>query len=318
MYSFKGDNPRVTYFLTKKGTLHELVQNTVTEVLPNGQKVAKKYDLYKGVLQELTTDCPELATDRKKLEYNQKSLSEFVVNYNNCQSPNNVRYVAHPAKAEFSWGLLIGGGSTTLEVSGTIPEEFNKKYNSSFSPMAALQVSSTLPWVSKKLSVQLEGHYNRMHFTDNLSASQGIRRYEYDLNIDLHYLKLPLLLRYTIPIGKVEPYFNVGVAYSFAFKHKQDVTLTTTFPSGTTMESRYFMQKYDPRENNEGYSESFRNYSQSLLFGTGVKIPVWAKHSISFEARYEMSNGFSELVNTSTNVRQIYFLAGFTLKLFRV
>ncbi|WP_207432281.1 outer membrane beta-barrel protein [Sabulibacter ruber] len=314
LYAYRDEESEVHYYVIKEGTTRELIRKKVKEVQPDGQRVLKTYDFYKGTLQEMTQDCPALTIKRKKLTFNQNSFSDFIVNYNQCTAPTSLTYISKPEKVEVTWGAVIGGAISTLQVENVNPKVFNETYNSGLEPTGGLFINSTTPWVSKKLSFQLEALYNRVRYAQDLSDKELFKENEYKIDIDLTYLKVPLLVRYSLPVGKVEPFVNIGMAHSFAIKHKQEVHITSTSSSGEkTEEQRYFLQDFNPSESRWGYVESFRSYSQSFFVGTGAKLPFGTKHKLSLEARYEASNGFSGNQNFGTDTKHFLVLVGFSL-----
>ncbi|MFB9864721.1 PorT family protein [Rufibacter immobilis] len=311
LYSFRDADNKVHYYVTHEGITRELIRKKETRVLPSGQKVMFTNEVYRATLLDLAKDCPSLHTALKRVYLKQKDLTNFIIQFNNCQRSDETLYVAQPVKAQVSWGVLIGTSTTSLEVKNVPTPVLNQTYTSTLRPTAGLFINTTLPWVNKKLSVQAEVLYDRMSFSKHLTEVVSIRQNEYDVDIDVHSLKIPVMLRYSFFIGKIAPYLQAGIAYSLVLKHKQNVLTTSSTSSGTTtVENRYLIETFNPNESRWSYVEAFRKHAQAFFIGGGVKLPLLPKHPLMIETRFERGNGFSEIPVISTNTKQFSLLMG--------
>ncbi|MFB9864722.1 PorT family protein [Rufibacter immobilis] len=300
LYFFRDKDSRDRFYLLKDGSLRELVAYKAIEKV-QGRRVSIPYNLFRGTLQEAFKDCPALAAKAKNLRYREKELIQYVTDYNNgCTPLPPQTYVAQPRQAVSSWGVAAGATHTSLQVSGSSERP---RYNQSFTswgPSAALFYHLTLPWLNKKFALQLELQYQPQKYTNVVTESESAMRYEYDVHLTLNYLKVPVLLRYAVPVGKLKPFFNLGFVNSFAVKVKDETSVTRTliYQGSSTVSS-------------EPYLKEYRKYAQGYLAGFGLALPAWSKHPVTVEARYERGNGFSDYVGIPTITDQFSVLVGY-------
>ncbi|WP_165864883.1 porin family protein [Rufibacter latericius] len=227
-------------------------------------------------------------------------MINLVVRYNQCSNPASLTYVETPTKSIFTWGIVAGGSTSTLQVKGgpSIQNQ-DQRLTSSFVPAVGLFVNSTLPWINPKLSLQVELQYTRNQYAKSFSEQVNTFRRDYDLALDLHYVKLPILARYSFPIKKINPFLSAGFINSYAVKFTQELTTT----SSNSVQENTSVKK-------ESYMEDFRKYAQSFAVGGGVLFPISSNHQLSVEGRYEKGNGFSKITTIGTTTDQFYFLLG--------
>lgn len=313
LYSLRDDQGNVHYYFSKRTDLQELIRTTFTKKLPNRKKAIFVNEPFRALLAYLTKDCPEVSALAPTVLFKEKALTALVLKYNSCSSTSQVTYEGSVIKFFIIWGLVAGGSNINLVVANHPTDALNGSYASSMSPFGGLFINTTLPWISRKFSAQLEALYSKHSFSNVRHDVEGFRNNEYTVDIKLQYLKVPLIVRYKIPVGKVSPFMNIGVAYAFSTKHTQRMHITSTTTSGNvTEQDRFFMQLYNPIKNpTDGYIEAFRTISQSVLVGGGVEINAWSGHPIYLEARYEVGNGFSSISAISTTLKQYALMASF-------
>ncbi|ALI99823.1 porin family protein [Rufibacter tibetensis] len=302
LYSYRDAETKDRFYLLHGDSLQELISYSQAEIV-NGKRVLVPYNLFRGTLNQAFIGCPNEVAGTKNLPFSQKALIEIVARYNQCSAPASLTYVETPKKAVISWGVAGGGATSSLTVKGgpTLPKE-NETYSSSMGPAFGLFVNTTLPWINPKMSLQGEILYTRHQYSKSLSEQQNTFRKDYEVFFDLPYLRIPLLLRYTLPFKKIKPFVNAGIINSYAFNYKQEITTT----SSSSVQENTSVKK-------EPFMEDFRNYAQSYAVGGGVLFPAWTNHQFSLEGRFERGNGFSRYTGISSTTSQVYLLLSLTL-----
>ncbi|WP_066839843.1 outer membrane beta-barrel protein [Rufibacter ruber] len=300
LYLFRDADSKDHFYLQQNDSLRELVAYKAVEMV-QGKRVSVPYNLFRGTLQEAFSHCPALAARAKPLQFREKELIKYMSDYNSqCGTPPGQSYVAQPKKTVSSWGVLMGATHTTLKVeASSVRPRYNQTFTS-FQPTASLFYQLTLPWLNYKLALQFELQYQPHKYAKTVTESEPAVRYDYDILLEFHYLKLPLVLRYSFPVGKLTPFVNVGFANAYAVSVQDETEMTRTLihQSSSTTEQAPYLKDY-------------RKYAQSYLAGVGLILPAWPKHQITLEARYEGGNGFSEYMGILTKTQQISVAVGF-------
>ena len=183
---------------------------------------------YSQQLLALTGDCSNVSDASKLVSYKKRYLSKLIARYNTCE----LKPFPH-----FKYGLLIGYELSKLvpseksidDVSGlTVNKDndldhFDYKYNGSFSIGMFLDNPILASDFSLHAEVLFSKHKHSYSYTSNTK--------KLDLTINTSSLRIPLLIRYTLPKNNFRPYFNVGPVYSYNLKnenslYKETITFT--------------------------------------------------------------------------------------------
>ncbi|GGK57253.1 hypothetical protein GCM10011405_01660 [Rufibacter glacialis] len=303
LYAYRDAESQDRLYLHMGDSLQELVFYHNIQVV-EGKRVKVPYHEYRGTLNQAFKDCPDQMAATKKLAYKRNALTEIIAHYNQCSMPASLTYVEKPQKAKITWGVSVGATTSTLKVKGgPTPPTRDQTFSSSAGPALGLFLNTTLPWINPKLSFQGEFQYTRQRYTWSFREEVHTFVKDYQVELDLPYLKLPLQVRYTFPAKKIKPYVQGGIINSYAINYKQETTSTT---SSTVVQENYSVKK-------EPYMQGFRKYAQSLTVGGGLLIPAWSKHQFLLEGRFEKGNGFSPYSGISSDTNQLYLLLGFIL-----
>jgi hypothetical protein len=252
LYYYKGKGIK-TFFIQKDSTLFVEIpkQNT------------KEVDYSKQLLS-LTKDCPNVLDASKLVTYNKKSLSKLITRYNQC--------VLKPFP-HFRYGFLIG-----YEYSKLIPsveqnenlKYFDYKYDGGFS----IGLFLDNPILVSDFSLHTEINFSKHGYSYNhISTSEDL-----DLIINISSLRVPILIRYTLPKNSFRPYFNTGAIFSYNTKNEN--ALYKAAFSDNIIEISVQNEESIISNNEIGY-----------IVGCGLEYNLDYKKSIFFEIRYSKQFG---------------------------
>jgi hypothetical protein len=219
-----------------------------------------KKKVFKKELGELFEDCNNVKNAIKLSSYSKKSLSLLVKNYNTCQ----LKPMPH-----FKFGLLVGFNITHLYSSSNTSDEYLKDAAFNIDKSFSLGAFCDLPLYLGNLYFHPEIHYFKNAFLYNFK-NENI---ETDVVINNSSIYLPILLRYTFPNIKLQPFASLGAIYSRAIKNENAI---------------YRSQKYNGVvEINKINSSKFLSGNHiGPSFGLGSQFDINYRQSVSIELRY--------------------------------
>lgn len=289
LYFWRDDERADHYYVaTEAFPITELVQR---KVLLEQQRILQEQNIYRNTLAQALPGCPAAQAQLPALRFTTHDLMRPVLAYNQCLAPQasapsattaTVPNQATRAKAQL--GILVGGQSVAMQV------KYNNQYNQSnelkfgprFTPVVGLFLNLPLTALSRKLSLEAELFYEGEHYEQTYtrtiyggSSYSSADRYTFNMV----YLRLPLLVRYTYPVGKVRPFLEAGPTLAYALKMQNEVKMTDA--QGNISSSQGFLQ---------GNSRSFQ---EGLAGGVGIQLSYWQGRQVALLVRYETDNGWT-------------------------
>jgi len=195
LYYYKGKGVK-TFFIEKDSTLFVEVPKQDTD----------KEDYSKQLLN-LTKDCPNVSDACKLVGYNKKSLSKFIARYNKCE--------LKPFPF-LKYGLFFGMVQSKLVLNSSSSDEIllNASFKNDYNIYLGLFVDAPISASDFSIVTSL-GLYKSSFSSNTLSNT-----YVADLLINQTTIKVPLMVRYTIPSFNFRPYFNIGLNYSYNLRNE--------------------------------------------------------------------------------------------------
>jgi opacity protein-like surface antigen len=266
LYYYRGKGIK-TFFIEKDSMLFVEVpkQNTAKEQ-------------YSQQLLNITADCPNVMAACELVRYNKKSLSKLMTRYNQCE----LKPFPH-----FSYGFLMG-----YEISKSIPTDdqnedlkyFDYKYDGGFSVGLFLDN----PILVSDFSLHTELYFSKHGYSYNhASASEDL-----DLIINISSLRVPFMIRYTVPKNNLRPYFNAGAM--FAYNINNESALYKAFISDNVIYISKQLEESIISTNEIGF-----------VLGGGLEYDLDYKKSVFLEIRYSKLSGLSELTKNRNSIINI-------------
>ena len=155
---------------------------------------------YKAQLKGITEDCPEVADAANFVGYNKRSLMRFIERYEKCVS-RPFPHFRYGIKAGFEWSKFIDPPQSL--------ERFNIKYSGAFS----LGLFMDTPILVSDFSFNLGINYSRHGYSYNNLTRDA----DYDFVANLSSLKMPVLVRYSLPTNKYRFFVQSGGIVEYHF-----------------------------------------------------------------------------------------------------
>lgn len=250
-------NTKLYYYKEKGGKMYFIEKDsTVLIEIPKKDINGKSYS---ELLLNNTDDCPDVADAAKLVSYNNSSLSRFISQYNNCE--------LKPFPF-FKYGIFFGAVQSKLTLKSRNDEIIN---NSSFT-------TDNNPYFGVFVDAPLYG--NDLSFFSSLgiyqssfSANTQLNSYNADILINQTTLKVPLMIRYTVPSLKVRPYINAGVEYSYNVRN-ESIMYKATVDSN-------IVQFHTPTKD-----DLISNHQVGYVVGAGMQYHINYKRIVFVEIRY--------------------------------
>ncbi|GAB3576646.1 porin family protein [Hymenobacter daeguensis] len=285
----------------------------VTELIPSrhpgSDYLTRAYlraNLYRGVLTELMVDCPAVRITVASVAFTTSALTGVVQRYNACRAPVAATSGAAAtvggrsagrAGERVKLGVVAGVERSRLSVSGLSLLE-NGNFASTV-PVVGLGLTVPFASISEKLSLRFEALVEPLRYADTFLAGPDFGSSYEQMRLNLTYLRMPLMVRYTYPTGKLRPYAQLGASYAYRLKFDMSVQEGRGTSSGTVA--------YGPSRTLENRDIGAVNYEIGLAGSVGVQLPSLAGRALAFELRAERSSGL--IATTGIGSTQQHYFA---------
>ena len=271
-YTWKDKSLDELFFIEKYGKVY-LLKNEMKRVNLRDRVYMKESNEYKMDLRKLTSDCPrELSAEN--VGFTKKSISNYITEYNNCMSTDNYTSPVVNKKMQLKKTILIGGGISNVNVSGSLAE-FSES-DSKIVPAVGLGLHADLPMVHKSILFDLFIEYQQ----------KGAEATDNTVSFDLHYINLTPGISYNYPKGRVKPFLGGG----FVIGKLLNVTSAYTKLNDAGQSVRIF-NRPNFRNNEVGYELGFQlRGGLAYVLGNGNSLLLNVKYSyteIPFNLPYE-------------------------------
>lgn len=227
-------NRDLSYYIEKKdsdmvGLINEEVQLRYkpegnVEVLYSPTYILSNR-LYRDSLQSLFYDSKKVQNQIQDVEYDPKSLTLLTKAYiyDVCKGKNCITYERDLRKYSPRFGIFAGAQLNEMTFLPSVKGMYSKAEPN---PIAAkdfysyplgIFVNFPLPLINDRLSFQLELLWNERHYEKELPVDQNFTE---RIELTTQSIGLPLLLKYQIGRGFIQPSFAIGKETSFVFDSK--------------------------------------------------------------------------------------------------
>ncbi|PKV63161.1 outer membrane beta-barrel protein [Pontibacter ramchanderi] len=301
IYTHRDDSDLDRFYLSKDGA--ELVELKARVYNKKDPKTGKTFrmveNLYLGVLGSAFFDCSALSEERlRNTTLRHSSLTKIANDYNECMGGE--QYTQPSRKTIVKPYPLLAFSKATLQMSGEHPYAKATFQHTGLGLGGGLGLEVTNPTISEKLSFMLELLYAPYRYEGEIRNITNLgRTTNYDILLDLHYLKVPAQLRYTFPKGRIRPFINAGASYAYAISTDRVETKNSTFQNTSYTEVTEAMP--------DGI---YKQYMFGAQAGIGLVYPIRGR-ALLIETRYETTEGISSVRSLSSSIKGFSFQAGY-------
>jgi len=297
LYSLYDGVGKQHYFIQKDDLPIEELIYTKYFKTKEGKQYAASFEQYKGQLNNAFSDCGEFFPMIKDADYREKDLKPIFQEYNICNGASSDIIAKKEKKIQIEPGVLLGGGISKFGITGTTTSGLE---NMDFGLSAAYAVGMYVNFIAErsrgKYSIHNELIYNSVgastHYEDITSEEVYTIR---DVKMNLGYLQLNTLFRYTIPTPKLRPYLNAGVGNSLLITQANEMRTERRFYSSESIINGKALNK-------------IRRYDMSIVSGLGITSPRF-----SSELRLEFGKTISPYMTSRSNTKTFMLVIFYNL-----
>lgn len=170
---------------------------------------------WKYILKHYFLSCKVQPRDIDRMNYSQKKLVDFVLQYNKCSGNDYVKYdEKYRPPLQLEYGLLMGFNQSKISV-----ENPKNKYRhmaeayESKNPSFGMFLDLSSPKNIKYLSVQQEIHFTKSYYSSLVVLEINNVTDHHDVFFNYSTISLPLSLKYTLPIKEFSLFAQAGLMY---------------------------------------------------------------------------------------------------------
>lgn len=182
------------------------------------------------------------------------------------------------------YGITLGYGRATFGNNFGVGEGIPAAVEISPQGITGFGAFLDLPVLLGDLSIYLNPHY----FKYALSYNRYVNKSDIDLVVNVEAIKLPVMIRYTLPLKVIRPYANGGLIVEY--NHQ--------------VEYNYYQSLISPDqiEISKPFIASFSGFQSGFAAGAGIEFDLTHLNSLFMEIRYDqlMASEQPETVDLST------------------
>lgn len=291
LYFMKYDDIKERFFVTAAdGRVHELIQERRRVDNGNGKVYNATLKHYVGVLTSVLDACAEVKPLINRARLEQSDLIKVVNKYNVCIAPEQVQVARTEDEMKTKVEKMLIVGSTYTNSTFTVKSPVDKyAMEGNISPSVDLTAGIALNITASKLSQKLSLYMGLMYQQYKVEGEYrknfaGGSYYNYDFFFEASHIKMPMLIRYTWPKGKIRPFINAGAQAGILLHADSHV-------------NRY--GKFGSRETNYEHDMviGYRETEVGFIGGLGIKTEAFKGKKVTLELRHERNNGQSPVIN---------------------
>ena len=299
LYTYTDEEARTRYFFRKdrSGAVTELVQ-TQQNVPRGGVLVQEQAYPFRQVLSQAFAECFAVQPMLSKAELVDSKLVAIFDRYNTCDKAAPAApatLLVRVSKVRF--GVLAGvqSASTTLDDGGEVDVK------STLRPVIGVALLFQPATFNQKLAFRLEALYQTQVLTADYQRNAGVvttLKSSRQATVTLKTLRVPLMLRYSLLLGKVQPYLQAGAMVAVLLDSHQALIAETNQVlggAGTTTTVREI---------------EMRGLGIGPTGAVGLLFPV-GQGAVQVEARYDQLDSASKAANQLAGPQTTSLLLGY-------
>ncbi|MBD1397407.1 PorT family protein [Pontibacter sp. JH31] len=224
LYYAQNFHPSYEYFLQKQ-------QQAVVPLHKN---------YYAGTLAAMLQECDALKNHRYR--YSLTGLAKLVHTYNQCSHAEQKSIILHKqSRLETRWGLRVG--ASAFKPNYHFETGIHSNHDFDWATGITGGIFFNFGFQGKKFSLQPELLYTSRRAKSFYEHNQPHDwYYKSTMELDAHYLQLPVLLKYRFRTEGWQPYLNAGLSYGLALS--KNFRNTVTYETGYTHITEITLEKY--------------------------------------------------------------------------
>jgi len=226
-------------------------------------------------LNGFVAECSQMKDVPKLVQYKRTEMKEFFSQVNDCKS----KYFPF-----LKYGIATGVQFVRLDLTPNIATNELSKMNYQYTAGLAVGAFADIPILPTSFSIYTSANLSKHGFSDFKQISED----DVDFILNLTTLKLPVMLKYTLPVKDYRLYIGGGLSFSYHIINKAEL---------------YKITKTDNLTDFSLYQELavIDDFQYGFLAETGVEKKISYRNYLSLGMRYSkmlnrfLSFGSSEL-----------------------
>ena len=282
------------------------LEHSIERVVRDNRTYTEEKNTYRNTLEVALSGCTQAQAQLPNLPFQESALRKVVSLYNACMGYQVPQASPTPSGSRVAFGLMTGVGHRNLSLSGypynssTLGDYTVMSQSSGYIVGPVVRIG--MDRMSQKLAMVIALLYEPEKYEwegknrRNLNNSDLVTL----CHFDLAYLRLPVMLRYTYPRGKVTPVVEAGLTVAYAVK------MANTFEDVNSL--GYHTQAQPLFAGNE-----FQSLQLGAGLGLGLSTRVASDRSLALLLRAEKCTGFSGTTGSNASILRFYGLLSFDL-----
>ena len=298
LYSFEDDDNHTRYFFRQGGgAIVELIQSLRIDrdgPLP----IQEQTFPFRQVLSKAFADCLAVQALLPKATLTYSQLVAIFTRYNGCSGSSAASKTAATRSTEMHLGIVAG----LQQANATLDDGGEVIVSSGLRPVVGVGLLVNPAAFNSRLALRFEALYQTQLLENEYPRTNVVisTATSHKAAISLKTLRIPLLLRYTFPAGRVRPYVQGGGEAAILLDTKQAfITEITPALGGTGTDSRVRQIE-------------MRSLGLGPTAGIGLLIPTGAG-ALQLEGRINWLDSASQAANLLGGPATVSFLLGYNL-----
>jgi len=314
LYSFIDPKQKKHFYLEKDTVFKELYvkKKFASKIEQNrtvtGLVVQKNYI---GILLTLFNDCPKIKNNIANTDLTENSLIKITNLYNKCKNPEkyNANKIHKTKKVLIEKSVFAGIISNQIKITGVGHDwAFRSQHEIPLNYTGGININFIFPELSYNFSLNTGVSYYFTPYKLQYDTIINSVNYHYEGDISTHYLKFPILIKYSFNKYKINPYFFVGTFLNKIFGCKNILTIHKFNDFKDVTEGKMFFSYIDGTTGKE--KSTLRSFENGYSLGFGLKYKISDKLLMYSEFKYDKGTGFSSLSTFGTKSEFMSIVAG--------
>ncbi|MDP4290447.1 MAG: outer membrane beta-barrel protein [Bacteroidota bacterium] len=298
LYYYKNKSGKEQFYIRQDSDFELLLHKRYLNQQDDGE-VLTESNKYFGQLALYLSDCPQIQTLLKTVEYSKPKLEKLFQEYYGAKH-SRMTFQKKTEKSLFEFGITGGVASTNLKLKPVTDLYYylkNVKYSPSTNLIPGLFLNIVLPRNQGKFCIYNEINYSSFHTSGQYYESSPNNP---DLNnrlvttqFDYTYLKMSNMIRYQYALEHMKIFVNGGISNGCVLSNKIYRKDVIKFYESLTTKEYHSLPDIN------------RTYVQGLVVGIGT---TFKRYSLEF--RYDVTNGMSDTNSLSSYVKSCIFFIG--------
>ena len=297
LYTYADENDQARYYLGQGGQpLIELVQTT--RIIQTDQApIQERTFPFRQVLSQAFGDCAAVQPLVLKAELADSQLTAIFDRYNACAQDGRAPSWSAARISRARFGLILGAqmANSALKDKGDVT------LRSRLRPLLGVGLLVNPAMFNRKVAVRIEAlYYAQLHEAEYRRNNGVVTTLNSDCraSVSLKTVRVPLLLRYTVPLGKLKPYIQAGVETAVLLNPKEALIVE---------------KNQDLGGGNSAVTRQIDMRGLGIGPMAALGMTVGATGALQFEARYNQLDSASETYGQLGGANTVSFLLGYQL-----